>query len=107
MKNFQTIVFSISLLILSGCGTYSQAVQVDDRAYLLLIGSPYGSVISIDNGKPINLGSETTSFNLNGKKATKIEISIGKHSIKIIKYGVVTVNRSFYVTNGNSFEVQL
>lgn len=105
MKTFTATLF-IALFLLTGCGTYSQSVQVDDKAYLLLIGNPYGSVVTINDGKPIDLSSETTSYNLNGRKATKIQIPTGKHTVKIIKNGIVTVNRNFYVSNGNSFEVE-
>jgi len=97
----------VALLIVTGCGTYRQVVQVDDKAYLLLIGDPKGNIIIIDDGKPIDLAQDTTSFNLNGKTATKIEVSIGSHTVKITKGGVLTVNRKFYVSTGISFEVQL
>jgi hypothetical protein len=107
MKNICTIAIFLSFLMLSACGTYNQSVQVDDRAYLLLIGSPDDTIVSIDNREPINLSQETTSYNLNGRRATKIEITTGKHSVKIIKNGNITVHRTFFVSNGNSFEVQL
>lgn len=105
MKFF--LLISTLILIISGCGTYNQTVQVDDDAYLLLIGNTYGSTVTIDDGSPIDLTRETVSFNLNGKKATKIKIPIGKHTVKITKNGEVTVFREFYISTGNSFEVQL
>ncbi len=105
MKNLLMTI--VALFMLTGCGTYSQTVQVDDKAYLLLIGNPVGSVVTIDNSKPINLSSETVSFDLDGKIATKIQISIGSHTVKVTKDGVVTVNRKIYVSSGTSFEVQL
>lgn len=108
MKIIQNLAIAVSFLLLTGCGTYNQAVQVNDKAYLLLIGNPYNNtIVTIDNQKPINLSQETVSFNLNGQKATKIEISIGKHTVKITKNGIEIVNRVFYVSNGNSFEVKL
>lgn len=105
MKNLLMII--VSLFMLTGCGTYSQSVQVDDKAYLLLIGDPDGNVVTIDNGKPINLSNETTSFDLDGKIATKIQLSIGSHTVKVTRDGALIVSRKFYVSTGTSFEVQL
>jgi len=105
MKNLLFII--LTLVLISSCSTYRQSVQVDDKAYLLLIGEPDGNIITIDNGKKINLSEETVSFDLNGKIATKIQISTGSHTLKIMKKGILKVNRKFYVSAGNSFEVQL
>lgn len=101
------LLIFVALFMVTACGTYSETVQVDDKAYLLLIGEPDGNMVTIDDGKPIVLGKETTSFYLNGKTATKIEVSIGSHTVKVTKAGVLTVNRKFYVSTGTSFEVQL
>lgn len=95
------------VLTLAACGSFEQTVQVQDKAYLLIIGDPSDSVVTIDNGKPLVLEKDTTSFDLNGQIATKIEISIGTHTVKITKNGDLKVNRKFYVSNGNSFEVRL
>jgi hypothetical protein len=96
-----------AMLALTACGTYQQTVQVDDKAYLLIIGEANGNVVTIDNGKPLELEKDTTSFDLNGVTATKIEVSIGTHTVKISKNGELKVNRKFYVSTGNSFEVKL
>jgi len=94
-------------LTLVGCGTYQQTTQIDDSAYLLIIGDPSGSIVTIDNAKPLKLGEDTVSFDLNGKTATKIKLSTGTHTVKIMKNGKLKVNRKFYVSSGNSFEVRL
>ena len=95
------------ILILTGCGSYKETVQVDNKSYLLLIGEPAGNVLTIDNGQPINLGVDTTSYEMRGKIATKIQVDVGTHTIKIVKNGVLRVHRKFYVSNGNSFEVEM
>jgi len=95
------------ILTLTACGSYQQTVQVQDKSYLLIIGDPSGSILTIDNGQPIKLGVDTSSFDLYGKTATKIQIEIGTHTIKIIKNGEVIIHRKFYVSNGNSFEVEM
>lgn len=102
------LLFSLGImLVLTACGSYQQTVQVDDKAYLLIIGEASGNVVTIDNGKPLELERDTSSFDLNGVTATKIEVSIGTHTVKIIKDGELKVNRKFFVTTGNSFEVRL
>lgn len=94
-------------LALTACGSYQQTVQVQDKAYLLIIGDPSGSILTIDNGNPIKLGIDTSSFDLYGKTATKIQIQIGTHTVKIVKNGEIKVYRKFYISNGNSFEVEM
>ena len=39
------------VLTLAACGSFEQTVQVQDKAYLLIIGDPSDSVVTIDNGK--------------------------------------------------------
>lgn len=95
------------VITLVSCGSYQQTVQVDDKSYLLILGDSSGSILTIDNGKPINLGVDTISFDLNGKTAIKIQIKIGTHILKIVKNGEVKVHRKIYVSNGNSFEVEM
>jgi len=103
----KALLIIVGLLMITGCGKYSQTVQVSDDAYLLLMGDTTGYVLVIDNDSPVDLENDTTSFDLNGKTATKIKIVTGAHTIKITKNGNVTINRKFYVSTGNSFEVNL
>ena len=105
MKKLLLIV--VALFLVTGCGAHRESVQVEDKAYLLLIGEPAGNIVTIDDGKPIELGKDTTSYYLNGKTATKIQVPTGSHTVKVTKAGELTVNRKFYVSTGTSFEVQL
>ena len=109
MMNFMkkiSLILGI-VLTLTACGSYQQTVQVKDKSYLLILGDPTGGILTIDSGKPIKLGVDTTSFDLYGKTATKIQIQIGTHTVKIIKNGEIKVHRKFYISNGNSFEVEM
>ncbi len=98
---------ALALFMVAGCGSYKETVQVDDRGYLLLIGETKGNVVIIDGGSPIDLYRDTRSYDLEGQKATKIELLIGSHTLKVTKDGVLTVNRKFYLSTGTSFEVKL
>ena len=105
MKNL-LLIFGI-FLTLTACGSYQQTTQVQDKSYLLILGNPTGSVLTIDGGDPIKLGIDTSSYDLYGKTATKIQLKVGTHTIKITRNGVITVHRKFYVSNGNNFEVEI
>jgi hypothetical protein len=107
MKTLKISAILFFLSVLSACGSYNQVVQVNDQAFLLLIGNPHNSILYIDSGPAINLSADTISFNLNGSKATKIAIPIGNHTIKIEKNGKAIINRVFFVSTGDSFEVKL
>ncbi|MDT8384492.1 MAG: hypothetical protein RRB22_08760 [Gammaproteobacteria bacterium] len=107
MKKLIVLISIMLMLALSACGSFEQTTQVSDKAYLLIIGEPAGNVVTIDDGKPLELEKDTVSFDINGQTATKIEISIGNHSVKITKNGELKAHRKFYVSNGNSFEVRL
>jgi len=105
MKNsFLIILCSLGL---SACGTYQETVQVDDKAYLMVVGTPTGCVSVLDNVTTLHLGKDTKAYDLNGRTVTKIEIARGAHEVKITCQGQLRVHRKFYVTNGNSFEVNL
>ncbi len=101
------ILAAIFIITLNGCGSYSSVNQTDDGTYLLLIGEPQSGLLTIDGGEPLALGSDTKSFNLNGQTVTKIAIRPGTHNILLQSNGQTTINRKFFVSEGNSFEVKL
>lgn len=127
----QSLFFCVFTLGLSGCGgVYSQSVQVDDNAYILLTGDSFdGKVLVINDEQEVHLMDRAVpvdgntsqaqnnyvktvrgrafSFDLNGKNAIKIEIPAGKHNVKIYDNGNLVVNRDFYVSTETSFEVTL
>lgn len=107
MKDILLSAVVLFTLVLVGCGTYRQTVQIDDHAYLLLIGNPENNVVVIDGGNPIDLAKDTTSFSLDGRQVTKIQISIGKHTVKVTMGGTLKIYRVFYVSTGTSFEIEL
>ena len=107
MRINKLLLIAILSFFLLACGTYQQTLQVDDKAYVLLIGNPEGNVVTIDGSKSIDLANETTSYNLNGETATKIQVTIGSHTVTIIKNGKMVVKRKFYVSTGHSFEIQI
>ncbi|MCH9705290.1 MAG: hypothetical protein K0U15_04095 [Proteobacteria bacterium] len=108
-KQLVAFLFPLLLLGLSGCGGYyNQAVQVEDNGYLLLTGQKFeGKVLVLDDEQEIHLVRDVKKFILQGKNAIKIQISAGKHNLKIFDGGKIMINRDFYISTGTSFEVAL
>ncbi len=94
-------------LLLTACGTYQANTQVDDSAYLQIMGEPNAEVVELDGQSIGTLGDQLKSFDLNGRTATKIQVPQGTHKIKIIRNGKAVIYREFYVSSGNVFEVSL
>jgi hypothetical protein len=107
MKRFIFLLFAFVLPFISGCGTYQATTQVDDKAYVQIMGKPNAETIEIDGHSVGVLGDQLKSFYLNGRTATKIQIAKGTHRIKILRDGKVIVYRTFFVSSGNVFEVDL
>ena len=126
----QLLLSFVFILGLFGCGTYSQSVQVDDNAYILLTGDNFnGKVLVLNDEQEVQLMDRVTpasgvanqqpqnnysnipgraiSFDLNGRNAVKIQIPAGKHNVKVYDNGSLIVNRDFYVSTQTSFEVAL
>lgn len=103
-------LFSILLALVAGCGGKNFTVtQVEQYSYIIVKGSPNGEQLFIDDEKvPLILGTDTQTYKLDeGISASKIQIKEGQHKIKILRAGKVVVNRTFFVTSGNTFEVNL
>lgn len=107
-KLFVFFAFMLGLAVSAGCSVHSQAVQVDDKAYLLITANHFqNKTLLINDKQEINLITQAGRFDLNGKTAVKVQIPAGKHNVKIIDKGSIIVNRNFYVSTGTSFEVAL
>ena len=108
MMRAKFLIFPVALLVLLvGCGTYSHQVASDGSSYLLLIGEPEGESVKIDGAAPFVLGKNTESFDLNGREATKIRIPRGKHRVKITRGGNLLLDRVFFISEGQSFELEI
>lgn len=103
------ILFLTLMISFTACGGKNFTVnQVESHAYLLIKGNSKKEQIFIDSNSPLILGVDTKEYELDdGIKASKIQISEGAHNLKIIRNDKVIIQRNFYVTPGNSFEVNL
>ena len=100
----------ITIIILAGlfsCGTYRQQTQVNESTYLQIIGEPKGETLILDNDVPIVLDDDIEISEINGQTVMKFRITKGKHTIKILRDGKIIVNRVFYISSGNVFELEL
>lgn len=107
MKRFILVLFAFVFPFLGGCGTYQATTQVDDTAYVQIMGKPNAETVELDGQSVGVLGQQLKSFYLNGQTATKIQVTKGTHTIKILRDGKTLVYRTFFVSSGNVFEVNL
>jgi hypothetical protein len=103
MKVFFAILITLTL---SACGSYQQTIQVDDQSYIQLSGDPEGVEIIL-NGKSLGKVENFNSYDLDGTKTTRFEITPGTHIIELTRTGETLIKRKIYVTEGNAFEVKL
>lgn len=96
-------------LIMTGCSSSFESVkQVDAKAFVLVSGNFDGTYLQIDNSSPIDLNdSSVERYKENGVSVIKFQVSKGTHTVEIKRSDVVIVKRKIYVTDGNTFEIQV
>ena len=106
IKGIMFVLFSFLML---GCSSsYETVAQVDDtKAFILLTGNFDNASLQINTNTPIILSSDIQTYQLDGKKVAKFEVTSGTNVVKITKDGNLVVNRKIYVSNGNSIEVNV
>lgn len=106
LKGIFFVLFSFLML---GCtSSYESVTQIDDtKAFILLTGNFENASLQINTNSPITLADSIETFMLDGKKVAKFEVTAGTNTVKVFKNGALVVNRKLYVTNGNSFEVNV
>ena len=85
MKNL--ILCITTLFLLTACGGKNFTVnQVDTHSYVLIKGESKKEQVIIDANQTIILGIDTKEYTLDeSTNASKIQISEGTHTIKIIR----------------------
>ena len=106
MKLMIKITIGALLLTLSSCGTHEQKSQVNNYSYIQIIGEINKEKLVLNNQLPIKLSS-LESFKLGGEVATKIRIKQGRHRVTIYRGKEIILDRAFYVSPGNTFELEL
>jgi len=108
-NSLKGIVFVLFSFLMLGCtSSYESVTQVDDtKAFILLTGNFENASLQINTNSPITLADSIETFMLDGKKVAKFEVTAGTNTVKVFKNGALVVNRKLYVTNGNSFEVNV
>jgi hypothetical protein len=104
------LILLFTTFALYSCGGKNTTVnQVDGYSYLLIKGRSSNELVYIDSDESfLTLGKDTTEYKLDDDNfANKIQIKEGQHKLKILRNGQVIVHRSFFVSSGNSFEVNL
>ena len=106
MKKFITLALA---LLVSACSSHYQSVTaVDDIAYLQLNGNFIGAQLVLDNAPAISLAKKNIkTFTIDSKLTAKFPVTKGTHQLKIMRQGTVIVQRKFYISAGQSFEVMV
>lgn len=94
----------ISLLLVA-CGSFKTVTQTEEGSFLQLVGSTDNAVLQLDDIR-MDL-NETESFDLNGRKVTKIAVPAGQHRVTITRGGALLVDRNIFISEGNAFEITL
>ncbi len=93
----------ISFLV-SSCGFYRATTQEDNQAAIQIMGETQGLTLQLDQNPVIQL--ETLgSFDLYGKKATKIQLAPGTHTYQIFKKNQLIAHRKIFIASGEVVEV--
>ncbi|MEE2730792.1 MAG: hypothetical protein VYA55_08205 [Pseudomonadota bacterium] len=101
-------IFLVCLFsLLAACGSFQSVTQTEESTYLQLEGNPAGVQLKLDDTHQLDLERDTTSFDLNGKTITKIIIQPGRHRVTLTRNQQLLVDREFYVSEGNGFEVKI
>lgn len=108
-NSLKGIIFVVFSLLMLGCtSSYESVTQVDDsKAFILLTGNFANASLEINKSAAITLGDNIDTFTLDGKTVAKFEVASGTNELKLYKGGVLVLYRKIYVTNGNSFEVNV
>jgi hypothetical protein len=104
------LILLLATFALYSCGGKNMTVnQVDGYSYLLIKGHSNNELVYIDSDESfLTLGKDTKEYKLDDDNyANKIQIKDGQHKLKILRNGQIIVHRSFFVSSGNSFEVNL
>ena len=91
------ILFFLSFTI-SSCGWYNEGViQKTEKGELKFVGNVLQSSVSIDGGETFILDKVDVVY----------QIKPGTHLIKVYKNNQLVVNRSVFVDNGVTMEIEI
>ncbi len=93
----QRIVSILSILfLLAGCGYKEGVVSGDSKAYLFFSGNVAGATVVVDDSAP---------FAIEAGRDHRYRVSTGKHRVKVIREGVVIIERELYLGDGIAKEI--
>lgn len=104
-KFILAIILSVFIIPLSGCtSNYSSVTQVEDSGFILLKGNFNNSTLYVDDIE-IAIDSTVTQYMLNEQMVSKFPISVGVHSIKVIRDDITLVRKKILLSNGQTVEI--
>ncbi|MBF0184675.1 MAG: hypothetical protein HQM06_09840 [Magnetococcales bacterium] len=113
MKRSTVVALMFVMLLLSGCGHYSESTsQVDDRSQLLLTGNWMGTELTIDGKNLMTLTSPNVATDPQAAPPEEPQkrlfaISSGLHRVVIQRNGSKLVDRTLLFTSQTATEVHV
>lgn len=104
-KYISAIIFTITILFLSGCTTsYTSTTQVEDSGFILLKGNYNNTILYIDDAAT-SIDATVVQYELNGNMVSKFPISVGTHTIRVIKNDTTLINKKILLSNAQTVEI--
>lgn len=90
------LIFSIFLILLSGCGYKEGVSSAQQESYIFFSGNTNNVMVSIDSGK---------HFSVESGKVNQYSVKPGKHLIEVYKNGSIIVKREIFLGDGVAKEI--
>jgi hypothetical protein len=104
-KFILAIILSVFIIPLSGCTTnYSSVTQVEDSGFILLKGNFNNTTLYVDDNE-ITIDLSVSQYMLDEQMVSKFPISVGVHSIKVMRDETTLVRKKILLSNGQTVEI--
>ncbi|MFT7860777.1 MAG: hypothetical protein ABXS93_07555 [Sulfurimonas sp.] len=97
MKTIATLLITL-VVLLSGCGSKTGVQTSAQESYLYFNGDTDDITVSIDQGE---------AFEVESGQNNQYSIKPGKHTVEILKDGVLIQKREIYVGDGIAKEIKV
>ncbi|MGX5915430.1 hypothetical protein ACR0ST_11925 [Aliidiomarina sp. Khilg15.8] len=109
MKIAIPLLMLLSLALTACTSSYQSVTQTaDDGAYIRLSGNFMGTVMTINDGAPVQLTERhIRTFQLDNERVVLFEVKSGTQQLRITRDGTTLVHRELYVSDGNTVAVRV
>lgn len=98
MRPMISSIIVAGMLLFTGCGYKEGVVTGDSKAFLYFTGQTKNVTVTIDDG---------TTFPVLPGRDHQYTITPGKHTVRVMKNGILIVERNIYVGDGVAKEIHI